>query len=649
MEKYLRDWRQEALNRHQYDTAIFVADKLLALTSTMTASSISACSNTDIDDDNDAFWLAQAHFSTGNYNRTQSLLARGNLTDRNPQCRYLAAHCSIKLGKIEDALSMLGDKNPTHLISAPGSARQKLRHVDVNTRAGARHNKTGARNERLPTSEERDREDVANIKSEAGMCFLRGLCFAKQNSFDRAKECYKAAVQIDVQCFEAFDALMANSLMSPEEEWKFLESLNFDTISVANNASLSQEAAEFTKTLYTTRLSKYTKPEEFAGATEALSTHYNLGSNPDILLAKADLMFTHCRFRDALALTASVLESDKYNFAVMPVHLASLHELGQNNALFLLSHELADSNPQEAATWLAVGVYYLAINHIAEARRYFSKASMMDPHFGPAWIGFAHTFAAEGEHDQAISAYSTAARLFQGTHLPQLFLGMQNLQLNNLALAREYLNSAYDLCDTDPLLLNELGVVHYNDQHISEAIQFFRRALHIAEQNEAEPDAMLPFHTNLGYALRKVSAWKDALATFDTVLRQGIKDPAVMTAKALTLMDLERMWDAVLVLHEALAVAPQDPMATQLLEIALRATSDDVSLLVEKGKAVDVLENCAEDDDFEELERRMNGKLREIEQNRVAGRRGRRRRNAQGLGVEESEYGESMMVDSDEG
>ena len=32
MEKYLREWRQEALNRHQYDTAIFVADKLLALT-----------------------------------------------------------------------------------------------------------------------------------------------------------------------------------------------------------------------------------------------------------------------------------------------------------------------------------------------------------------------------------------------------------------------------------------------------------------------------------------------------------------------------------------------------------------------------------------------------------------------------------------
>jgi anaphase-promoting complex subunit 6 len=574
------------------------------------------------------------------------LLARGNLTERNPQCRYLAAHCSIKLGKTEDALQILGDKNPTHLISAPGSARQKLRHVDVNTRAGARHNKTGARNERLPTSEERDREDITSIKSEAGMCYLRGVCFAKQNSFDRAKECYKTAVQIDVQCFEAFDALMANSLMSPEEEWKFLESLNFDTINVSNNPSLSQEAAQFTKTLYTTRLSKYTKPEEFASATETLSTHYNLGSNPDILLAKADLMFTHCRFREALALTSSVLDNDKYNFNVMPVHLASLHELGQTNTLFLLAHELADSNPQEACAWLAVGVYYLAIGRIAEARRYFSKASMMDPHFGPAWIGFAHTFAAEGEHDQAISAYSTAARLFQGTHLPQLFLGMQNLQLNNLSLAREYLKTAYDLCETDPLLLNELGVVYYNEKHLLEAIQFFRRALQFSEQNDAEPDALLPMRINLAHALRVHDQLDEALATFDEVLRHGVKDPSVFAAKGLVLMEMGRFWDAVIVLHEALAVSPQDPMATDLLNRALDA-SDGVT--VEKGFVVEALDD-GKDEEIEELDRRMHGKLREIEQNRVAGRRGRRRRHAQGVAEEDlSAFGESMIVDSDEG
>jgi anaphase-promoting complex subunit 6 len=489
---------------------------------------------------------------------------------------------------------------------------------------------------------------VTNIKSEAGMCYLRGLCFAKQNSFDRAKECYKTAVQIDVQCFEAFDALMANSLMSPDEEWKFLDSLNFDTISVANNPSLSQEAAQFTKTLYTTRLSKYTKPEEFASATETLSTHYNLAKNPDILLAKADLMFTHCRFREALALTASVLETDKYNFTVMPVHLASLHELGQTNALFLLAHDLADTNPDEACSWLAVGVYYLAIGRIAEARRYFSKASMMDPHFGPAWIGFAHTFAAEGEHDQAISAYSTAARLFQGTHLPQLFLGMQNLQLNNLSLAREYLRTAYDLCETDPLLLNELGVVYYNEKQYPEAIQFFRRALEFAEQNDAEPDSLLPMRINLAHALRIHGQLPESLATFDDVLRHGVKDPGVFAAKGLVLMEMDRHWDAVVVLHEALAISPQDPMATDLLNRALEASDGSV---VVKGSIVEIVDDGKDDEEIEELDRRMNGKLRELEQNRVAGRRGgRRRRHAQGLPAEDlSQFGESMIVDSDEG
>ncbi|KAL9078610.1 MAG: hypothetical protein Q9157_002449, partial [Trypethelium eluteriae] len=307
--------------------------------------------------------------------------------------------------------------------------------------------------DRADRSEDRDFEDASSIKFEAAMCYLRGVCYAKQNAFDRARDCYKDAVSIDVQCFEAFDQLMKNSLMSPQDEWSFLSSLNFDTISIGDGSdnSAAQEAAEFTKMLYITRLSKYEHPDQFQSATETLVSHYNLSSNADILLSKAEHLFTHCRFTEALSLTSSILETDQYNFAVIPVHLACLYELADRNALFLLSHNLVDTHPESPTTWLAVGVYYLAISRIAEARRFFSKASTMDPHFGPAWIGFAHTFAAEGEHDQAISAYSTAARLFQGTHLPNLFLGMQNLQLNNLPLAQEYLNSAYHLCNTDPL------------------------------------------------------------------------------------------------------------------------------------------------------------------------------------------------------
>jgi anaphase-promoting complex subunit 6 len=529
-------------------------------------------------------------------------------------------------------LSILGDKNPTHLIISPSKTRRKLQHTNGTLRPGNKHGKTNGKPDRIERSEERDRENLSDIKYEAGMCYLRGICYAKQNAFDRAKECYKDAVRIDVQCFEAFDQLMKNSLMSPDEEWAFLESLDFDSISTEDN-DVSQEAAQFAKMLYTTRLSKYKNPVDFNHASETLSTHYNLATNPDLLLSKAELLFTQCRFKQALALTTSILDTDEYNFSIYPLHLACLHELAQTNTLFLLSHRLADLHPDEPSTWLAVGVYYLSISQIAEARRFFSKASMMDPHFGPAWIGFAHTFAAEGEHDQAISAYSTAARLFQGTHLPQLFLGMQNLQLNNMTLAHEYLNAAHALCSTDPLLLNELGVVFYHLDHLPDAVAVFNSALTIAADIDSDPRAWIATRANLGHAYRRQRQWDLALQEFEEVLRQGGRDAGIFCAKGLVLLEMERSWEAVCAMHEALAVAPQDPVATDLLG---RALEENASL---QGWGNRIEGEDEEDRHFESF---------------IGARRGeaQRKNNTKGKGktrVRVSEVVEdSMMVMSDE-
>ncbi|KAK1966119.1 tetratricopeptide [Colletotrichum sublineola] len=547
MEKFLREWRQDALNKAQYDSAIFIGDKLLALTN----------------DDKDAFWLAQVHFATGNYTRAQTFLAKQDLVARNVSCRYLAAHCLVKQSRFDEAVALLGERNPTHLINN-ASNKRKMNTAPLGRAVG--HRGRMARDEAAE-------DEATNRKYEAAMCYLRGICYAKQNAFDRAKECYKDAVRIDVQCFEAFQQLMTNALLSPDEEWAFLESLDFDAITVSGDVSSSQEAAEFTKMLYTTRLSKYREPSAFTTACDSLSTHYRLADNPDLLLAKADLLYTQCRYRDALAITESILEDDKYNFSVHPLHLACLYQLKMKNALFLVSHDLADNHPEEPCSWLAVGIYYFAIDKIAEARRYFSKASMMDAHFGPAWIGFAHTFAAEGEHDQAISAYSTAARLFMGTHLPQVFLGMQNHALNNMTLAEEFLKTAYGLCKTDPLLLNEMGVVKYHQDKPQEAVQFFRAALKIAAEIDSDPQAWLSPRTNLAHAYRRLRLWKDAHIEFDEVLRQGGKDAAIFCAKALIYLEEGRPEKAIVPLHEALAINPQDGTATELLNKALEETS----------------------------------------------------------------------------
>ncbi|KAL7915356.1 cell division control protein 16 [Trichoderma velutinum] len=594
MEKFLRDWRQDALNKAQYESAIFIGDKLLALTN----------------DDNDAFWLAQVHFATGNYTRAQSFLSKQDLISRNPACRYLAGHCLIKQSRFDEALAVLGERNPTHLISNGPSNKRKASNQ---ARSGRRRDDDAVD------------EEAATRRFEAAMCFLRGICYAKQNAFDRAKECYKDAVRIDVQCFEAFQQLMKNSLLSPDEEWQFLDSLDFDSIHLSGDPKSSQEAAEFTKMLYTTRLSKYRNPAAFDTAYDSLSTHYQLAANPDLQLARADLLYTQCRYRDALTITNAILEEDKYNFAIYPVHLACLYELKMKNLLFLISHDLADSHPEEPCTWLAVGIYYFSIKKIAEARRYFSKASMMDAHFGPAWIGFAHTFAEEGEHDQAISAYSTAARLFMGTHLPQIFLGMQNHALNNMTIAEEFLKTAYGLCKTDPLLLNEMGIVKYHQDNPKDAVQYFTAALKVADENDSEPSAWLAARTNLGHAFRRLRLYNRALVEFDEVLRAGGKDAAIFSAKGLILMEQNKPQEAVVVLHEALAIHPQDSIATELLNKALEETA------LMDGAAEEEAEDLA---DFEQLlERKKVEASQKVYGNRTGrsmmdkgkGRLGRRR------------------------
>jgi len=490
------------------------------------------------------------------------LLQKHDLITSNPSCRYLAAHCLIRQNKFPEALALLGEHSPTHLFHN-NAKRKSSRTASRNTRAGSR-------------APELSEEESLNRRYEAGMCYLRGLCYAKQNAFDRAKEAYKDALRIDVQCYEAFTQLVRNSLMSPDEEDEFMQSLDFSSVRLPkgyDDPEMRAEPGEYVHMLYQTQLSKYRDPHTLNGYIETLSTHYGLKDNADILLARASLLYTQCRFKEACALTAAILKEDKYNFPAYPVHLSCLYELQMTNELFLIAHDLADTHPDEPTTWLAVGIYYLATGKITDARRYFSKASMMDATFGPAWIGFAHTFAAEGEHDQAVTAYSTAARLFTGTHLPQLFLGMQNHALNNMAAAEEYLKTAYDLCRTDPLLLNELGVVMYHQDRLEEAVQFFEEAIDVANATDADPTAWLGARTNLGHAYRRLRMLDKALEKFDEVLRDGGKDCAVFSAKALILLEKGLPDEAAKVLHEALAINPQDPVATELLNKALEESA----------------------------------------------------------------------------
>jgi anaphase-promoting complex subunit 6 len=504
----LRLWRHDALMQHHYSTAEYIGDKVLSLTN----------------DPNDAFWLAQVYYSSGNYYRARQLLSENNLDSTSVSCRYLAALCLLKLEKWDEALDVIGETNPF---------RNETKHVK---------NLDGG------------------IKLEASLCFIRGKIYANQNNLERAKECYKEAVLVDVKCYEAFDELIKNHMLTPLEEWELVSLLDFSDMDENN---------ELVKLLYTTRINKYINKEKFEECELVLKEDFNLKDNTYVLLSKAELFYTQSKFQKCVEVCERILEKDELNFATLPTYISCLHELGSKNKLFLLSHKLAEHHPKSPVTWLAVGTYYMSINRASEARKYFSKASMLDPGFGYAWIGFAHTFAAEGEHEQAISAYSTASRFFPGTHLPNLFLGMQYLQMSNLTLAQEYLLSSYSLCPADPLLLNELGVIYYHKNELTNAENYFTQALQASRNLDSDSKAWISVHANLGHVYRRLNFYSKALSCFEKVLKLSSKDSNIYSAIGLIYLKSGEISKSIEYLHYALSINNNDPVASDLLKRAL--------------------------------------------------------------------------------
>ena len=85
----------------------------------------------------------------------------------------------------------------------------------------------------------------------------------------------------------------------------------------------------------------------------------------------------------------------------------------------------------------------------------------MNRSFSPAWLALGHSFAQESEHDQATSAYFTAAQIMKGSFLPFLYIGLEYTLSNNFKLAERFYQQALNVECDDPFVLHELGVIWF--------------------------------------------------------------------------------------------------------------------------------------------------------------------------------------------
>ncbi|TPX32078.1 hypothetical protein SmJEL517_g04733 [Synchytrium microbalum] len=505
----LRAWRNSAQDHHLYRTALYWADKIISITGNAT----------------DIWHFARICFEMGDAIRAEHVLKSFNLIARHVECRELAAQCLIKQDQFDEARTLL-EQNVTGLTTLP-QVESKVSEAEINVKAR--------------------------------QLFLLGSAVLKLQKTARAQRCFMDALTADPRCYDALYSLIEHCSLREMSGSNLLQLVKFE--------QLEPDVSEFVKMLYSIKSrNKYAHDPDFDKRIDEFATLYRLCNNADILLSRAEMLLVRCRFQECLQVTTSILVRDPFNLETIPIHIACLYQLNMTLELYDLGHQLVDHYPKLAVSWFAVATYYLGIKKYEEARTYFSKSSLIDSNFGPAWIGFAHTFALSGENVRAINAYSSAARLFEKTHHPTMYIGMEHLHMKDFDLAEQYLTAARSICKFDPLLENELGVLYYEKQEYERAAEYFENAIQITGELHEKSLMWESTYSNQGHCYRNLKQHSKAKECFMKVLQINPASSNAMSALGLIHHvegDLEK---ASMCYHNALAVNPGDIQTTELLD-----------------------------------------------------------------------------------
>ncbi|PVD19099.1 hypothetical protein C0Q70_21658 [Pomacea canaliculata] len=491
----------------------------------------------------DMYWYAQTLYHTGQFHRAATLLCSRKLDKHYAACRYLAAKCHFECREWQEALNIL-DMADTSL------ARSSILNMSISQSFV-------------------DQDSSLPVKGiNSSISLLRGRIYEAMDNRGLAADCFRRALQQDVYCFEALDLLVSHHMLTAQEEMDLLNSLPL-------TVCCGEEEMELVRFLYENRLKKYNKP----GKQEVPESLSLLKNNMDVVVNLAERNYYNCDFQECFQITSSVLSKDPYHSQCLPLHIAALVELKKSNALFYLGHKLIDFYPNKPVSWFAVGCYYLLTKNYEPARRYLSKATSLEKTFGPAWLAYGHSFAADNEHDQAMAAYFTASQIMKGCHLPVLYIGLEYGLTSNAKLAERFFSLAKSIAPDDPFVLHEMGVIAFQNQDWHEAERYFKEALNRVQSVPYQnmPDKWEALLNNLGHVARKLKKYDEALEYHRQAELLLPQNPSTYAAIAYVHSLTGDNEQAVDYFHKALGLRREDAFSTTMLGSVIEALMVEVT------------------------------------------------------------------------
>lgn len=399
---------------------------------------------------------------------------------------------------------------------------------------------------------------LGNVESAAHV--LQGTAYEALGSISDAVNCYRRALISDVFCVEALERVYALQALSAEEEKSFLSVLPY-------GKQCSVEEEHMVKYLYQSKL-HHEQLKFSPGPYDPLSP---LAASVDVLCSRADHFLKSLKVEQCYAATSSLLLREPLHPHATLLHIACCVNKGSAKELYSLGHKLVHTLPGSPLAWYTVGCYYLSTNRHVEARRYLVKALTFSPLFSPAHVAFGTSFAMEGEHDQAIAAFSNAARCMPGSPLPLLCLGKEYFVSGSLTVACSFLKNSLALAPSDPVILQEVGVVLAITGYCSKAEKYLSHA--VAILRSVDPRGTLPIwepiSNNLGHVLRKQGKLKLALDAHNQALQVDPCQPNTLTAIAFVHLLQEEYDSAVEFCQRSLLLRREDQFTVEVMQIAV--------------------------------------------------------------------------------
>ena len=564
----LRALIDDAIHKHMYSTAAFYGDKLTSLPQ----------SNV-----NDIYLLARCYYLNKQYKRCVHILKLHNLipdtaiisTDSTIDqlivihselaCLQLAVQCYINMNEYNDALNVLGHDDNIFLSyiqqcihTEQISPLDKLDRYSFGNASPLftpiqQSHQYAINNGVTPINNNINSSDTQPLDVVSTLCYLRGTIYEHLQNYTCCVIWYKHSLSYDVRCYDAFERLIDQRMLSVDDEHKLMNQLNFtpelqwlkllywnkiQQYNVCSTRNINQQQND--NDTNNQQIQEQPPDDTLVDRINILQSTYGLTHNLDIQSSLAIHYYYSHQYQMAYSISKAITDIDPLHSSIMSVHLCCLVELSYTSELYYTAHQLVASYPDQCIAWYSVGCYYYSIHKYETARKYFYRATELDMYSLSAWIGFALTYTLMNESDQAMIAYRTCHRLFHGTYIPILYIGMEYTKTHNLVLAKQFIDTARIQCTHhDPAIYHELGVIAYKQGEYTHALELYSRALDIVMMNNSDKHSTTqcstsssshtalsvtyePILFNLAHTYRKLHRYADALELYS---RAYLLDP----------------------------------------------------------------------------------------------------------------------------